>query len=179
MNLRLGIYRVSIGLVLLITAWLLLDSPLPAEDAKLPFAAGERLRYAVTWRLFPAGEAELVVQKDQAGAQWKATATADSTGYVANIYKVEDEYTSTFHYPRFCSAGIRKVINEGDRHREVTLQFDSRQRLAIVQDRDTAGNTPPKRQQFSIPECVQDILSLLYYTRTQPMDVGHSFEVPV
>lgn len=166
-------------MVLLIVGLPLAARPLCAEDAKLPFVSGEKLHYSVQWRLLPAGEAELFLQKDQNPGHWKVTAKANSTGYVSNIYKVEDEYTSIFRNPSFCSTGIRKAINEGDRHREVDLQFDSPRRLARLQDRDVSGATPPKVEQFPIPECVQDILSVLYYARTQPLEIGHSFEVPL
>ena len=106
-------------------------------------------------------------------------AKAYSTGYVSNIYKVEDEYQSTFHNPNFCSSGIRKNIREGDRHREVTIEFDEPRGVAMLRERDLAGNTPVRQEQFSIPDCVYDILSALYYFRTQPLEVGKSFEFPV
>ena len=151
-----------------------------AQEPELPFSPGEKLRYAVQWRLFPAGHAELFLAKEgkQAG-RWKATAKAISTGYIANLYKVEDEYQSTFHNPTFCSDGIRKVIHEGERHREVTLQFDQNSGMALLRERDTAGDAPPRQEQFSIPSCVYDVLSALYYVRTQPLNVGETFEIPL
>lgn len=149
-----------------------------AQEPELPFSPGEKLRYAVQWRLFPAGHAELFLEKDgkQAG-RWKATAKAKSTGYVANLYKVENEYQSTFHNPTFCSEGIRKVIHEGERHREVSLQFDQSSGMALLREWDTAGDAPPRQEQFSIPACVHDVLSALYYVRTQPLNVGETFEI--
>ena len=166
------------GLTLLLGAIAFLR-PLPAQQAKLPFASGEKLRYAVRWRLLPAGQAELSLEKDAVPGRWKAIAKAHSLGYVSNLYKVEDEYTSTFRNPTFCSLGIRKMINEGDRHREVNIQFDPRRRLALLRDGDAAGTTPPKQEQFSIPDCVHDILSALYFVRTQPFDVGQTIEFPL
>ena len=156
--------------------------PLPgsAQEPKLPFSAGERLRYEVRWRLFPAGHAELSLSKEGTlPGRWKVTAKANSTGYVSNLFKVEDEYRSTFHNPTFCSEGIRKVIHEGDRHREVTLQFDQRRRVALLRDRDTTSDALPREEQFSIPACVHDVLSALYYARTQPLEVGQTFEFPL
>ena len=151
-----------------------------AQDIRLPFGAGEKLSYTVRWRLLPAGNAELVVSPDRsAPGRWKATAKAHSVGYVSNIYRVEDEYQSQFRNPGFCSSGIHKQIQEGDRHRDVKLEFDPRRRLARLEDRDMLDHTPPKIEQFAIPECVQDILSAVYYARSLPMTVGQSFEFPL
>ncbi len=103
-------------------------------------------------------------------------ARADSTGYVSNLYKVEDEYTSTFSSRRFCSLGIQKTIHEGDRHREVDVQFDPQRRLGFLQERDIEGSTPPRQEQFPVPECVHDILSAFYYVRSLPLAVGEAFD---
>jgi len=169
---------IATGLALLLGAVASLRS-LPAQQAKLPFASGEKLRYTVRWRLLPAGQAELSLEKEAGPGRWKAIAKANSSGYVSNLYKVEDEYVSTFRNPTFCSLGILKKINEGDRHREVNIQFDPRRRLALLHDGDAAGATPPKQEQFSIPDCVHDILSALYFVRTQPLEVGQTLEFPL
>ena len=149
-------------------------------QTKLPFGPGEKLRYSVRWRLLQAGEAELsLTQEGDSGSRWKATAKANSIGHVSNIYKVEDEYRATFHNPNFCSEGIHKTIHEGNRHREVTIQFDSQKKLALLRDRDITGATAPKQDQFATPDCVYDILSAVYYVRTLTLEVGKSIEFPV
>lgn len=154
--------------------------PVVAQDSRLPFSPGERLRYAVRWRGLPAGQAEITVSADRSAAgRWEANAKAKSVGYVSNIYPVEDEYQSQFRHPGFCSAGIHKQIQEGERHHEVRLRFDAQRRLARLEDRDLVDHSPPKVEQFAIPECVQDILSAVYYARSLPMTVGQSFEFPL
>jgi len=152
---------------------------LPAQQEESAFGPGERLRYAVEWRLIPAGHAELWLDADSTPGFWKAMARASSTGYVSNLYKVEDEYTATFGRQSFCSLGIRKTIHEGDRHREVDIQFDPRRLLGLLRERDTAGATPPRQEQFPIPECVHDILSAFYYVRSLPLAIGKSFDFPL
>src|SRR5262245_51183101 len=100
----------SLGFVVFGT---LLWHTLAAQDTRLPFIAGEKLRYAVRWRGLPAGTAEVVVSPDRAApGRWKAAAKATSTGYVSNIYRVEDEYQSSFRNPGACSSGIHKQIQE-------------------------------------------------------------------
>jgi hypothetical protein len=153
----------------------------PAQTPKLPFAAGEKLRYAVRWRLVPAGEAELVLGKEDAPqGRWKLTAKANSIGYVSNFYKVDDEYQSLFRNQSLCSSEIRKTIHEGERHRLLTLIFDQRRHLALFTDRETTGNAPPARQaQSAIPDCVQDILSAIYFVRTRPLTMGQPIDIPL
>jgi hypothetical protein len=158
----------------------LVTMPGAAQEPKLPFSPGEKLRFAVRWRLVPAGEAELTLGKEETTTgRWKATAKATSIGYVSNIYKVADEYQSTFRNPTFCSTEIHKDINEGDRHRAVTLEFDRRRKLAFLRDQGTTGSASLRQEQSSIPDCVHDILSAFYYARTQPLSVGQSFEIPI
>lgn len=151
-----------------------------AQVPKLPFGAGEKLRYAVRWRSVPAGQAELLLARDE-GAQlrWKITAKATSTGYVSNIYKVDDEYIATFRNATLCSNEIRKNINEGDRHRALNLLFDQRRKLALLTDREVGGSTPPRQAQSAIPDCVHDILSAIYFVRARPLTVGQPIDIPV
>jgi hypothetical protein len=151
-----------------------------AQEIKTPLVTGERLRYAVSWRLVPAGEAELTLGKDDSPAnRWKASAKATSIGYVSNIYKVDDEYQSIFRNQNLCSTGIHKTINEGERHRDLTLTFDQRRKLALLREHESNPSAAPLQTQSAIPDCVQDILSAMYYVRIQPLGIGQSFEVPV
>jgi hypothetical protein len=168
---------VAVVLALFIVA----RAPGAAQETRPPFSAGEKLRYEVRWRLVPAGQAEITLSReDGPQGRWKALAKANSVGYVSNIFKVEDEYNSIFRRPNFCSSEIRKVINEGERHREESLVFDDRRRLALFESRDRRPEPdPPVREQSAIPSCVYDILSALYYVRSQPLTVGQSFEIPV
>ena len=168
------------AVVLAAAALVLLWQPGAAQDARAPFLNGEKLRYAVRWRLVPAGEAELNLGRDDATRnRWKAVAKANSLGYVSNIYKVDDEYQSNFRPQTLCSNDLRKTINEGERHRLVTLLFDQRRKLAVYNDRETTGAAPPRQAQSSIPDCVYDILSALYYVRTHPLTVGQNFDFPL
>jgi hypothetical protein len=173
---RAAKFAAGVALVVWAAAFL---RPLPAQQGPPPFGPGEKLRYEVQWRLIPAGEAELSLEHDNDSGWWKAVAKAHSLGYVSNLYKVEDEYRAVFRNPTFCSVGIRKEIHEGERHRDVEIEFNLRRRLALLRDRDVTGNTPPRQEQFSIPECVHDILSALYFVRAQPLAVGRAVEFPL
>lgn len=170
----------ALPLVLLVAA--LAATRTIAQEPRLPFAAGEKLRYNVSWRLLPAGSAEISLSQERQGPQagrWRVSGKAQSVGYVSNIYKVEDEYTSTFRGAPLCSAGLRKVIHEGGRHRDVKLDFDAQARSARVEEKDLATGAIVRNAQFPTPACVHDILSALYYVRSRPLTIGQVIDVPI
>src|SRR5581483_8284396 len=105
------------GLPILLTlAAAIAATGLAQESRQYPFSGGETLRYAVKWKSLPAGNAVLSVHQDKVmTGRWNIAATATSVGYVSNIYKVADEYHSTFRNPAFCSLGTHKTIHEGGR----------------------------------------------------------------
>ena len=130
--------------------------------------------------MMPAGTAELVVTPDRnSPGRWKASANGSTIGSVSNIYRVQDQYQSEFRTQGVCSFGIQKQIQEGERKRDIKLGFDARRKIARLEDRDLVNHTPPKVEQSSIPDCVQDILSAVYYARTLPLTIGQSFELPL
>src|SRR5690349_3543760 len=87
--------KIAIGLFLFFS--LIACSSGLAQNPRLPFTSGEKLLYNVSWRLLPAGHAEILLMQDAAvPGRWKVTGKAESVGYVSNIYKVNDEYQSTF-----------------------------------------------------------------------------------
>jgi hypothetical protein len=123
-----------------------------------------------------------VVAPDRSGGvtgRWKASATANSTGYVSNIYRVEDRYESSFRAPGICSNGLHKTIREAERQRDVQLEFDPRRRLGRLEESDPSSSNASRAEQFAVPECVQDILSAVYYARTLPLTVGKAFDFPL
>jgi hypothetical protein len=163
-----------------LAVWWLLPASITAQEARLPFAPGEKLRYAVSWRLLPAGHAEITLSQDRAApGRLRVTGKAQSVGYVSNIYKVEDEYQSTFRNAPLCSNGLHKIIKEGGRQRDVKLDFDSQARSARVEEKDLKTGATVRNAQFPTPACVHDILSALYYVRARPLSVGQIIDVPI
>src|SRR5262245_34369271 len=165
-------------------AFLLVLLPSPAgvfgqgTQARPPFSGGEKLRYSVSWRLLPAGHADLSLAQEP-GGRWRVTGKAESVGYVSNIYKVDDEYQSSFRGSPLCSNGLHKTIREGGRQRDVKLDFDAQARSARVEEKDLKSGVVVRNAQFPTPACVQDILSALYLVRTRTLTVGQSIDIPL
>ncbi|MSO18971.1 MAG: DUF3108 domain-containing protein [Acidobacteria bacterium] len=183
---RSGRPRLALPITLLTLAVMLAGRSVIAQDQRLPFTAGEKLRYNVSWRLLPAGHAEIVLSQDRSGqgspGRWRVVGKAQSVGYVSNIYKVDDEYQSSFRNPPLCSNGMHKVIHEGGRHRDVKLDFDAQRRVARVEEKNLqsgSNGAVVRSEQFPTPACVHDILSALYFVRTRPLTVGQFIDVPI
>lgn len=158
--------------------------PLPtSQPASLPFGPGERLVYNVSWSVFPAGQVtaaitEVAAKNGQDALQ--ILTSAHSRGFVSLIYNLSDQFRSIVDPRTLCSQEISKQINEGRRHKQTQIVFDSVRRMAILDEKDLAKpRDPPKHAENAIPACVEDIVTGFYYLRRQPMHVGEQIHVPV
>ena len=140
----------------------------------------ETLTYNVYWKVASAGIATVRLERDPRTNQLKIIGDARSSRFVSTLYRVDDHFESLVSLKNFCSLGLTKRINEGKRHREFISEFFPEQHLARWQDRNTAlPGAPVHRDQGQIPDCVQDVLSTLFYLQTQPLVLGKSIRIPV
>ncbi len=61
---------------------------------------------------------------ERAGNQNHVTATADSTGVVAVLYRVQDRFESYFDAKTLCSSKLVKHTEEGSHRRETVITYD-------------------------------------------------------
>lgn len=149
------------------------------NSRRQPFVSGEMLTYDVTWSAFPAGEVVVTLGRDPAGL-YEAVTTARSKGFVSLLFPVNNEFRSFFDPETLCSRKILKKINEGRRHRETQILFDSDHRVAILDERDpTKPDAPPRHAVNDIPPCVVDVVSAFYVVRRRPLEVGESLVIPI
>ena len=156
--------------------------PIGAEDSAAPaFAPGETLTYNVTWSVFPAGQVVVTLTKPKGpGSEYEVKTTAQSKGFASLLYSVDDEFHSFFKPETLCSQRILKKVNEGRRHRETRIQFDYARKLAVLDEHDpTNSQAPPKHDEKTIPDCVQDVVSAFYYLRSRPLEVGRNYELAI
>ena len=155
----------------------------PAASLRpLPFAPVETLTYNLTWSVFAAGQLVTTLSQSggSAGDPYEIKAVARSRGFVSLLYQVHDEFHSVFDPTNLCSLRISKSIQEGRRHKETRIVFDSQRKLAIFDERDLARpGDPPKHVETETPGCVADLVTAFYYLRAQPMQVGQQILVQV
>ncbi len=151
-------------------------APLPPPRAGFSFPQKQTLSYSVDWRVFPAGTA--VVRFEAAGDTEHITANADTSGAINLLFHVSDHFQSVFDRNTGCSAEFDKQTVEGRRQVNSTLKLDYTQLKSILDEKNvTKGQT--KHLETPIPGCLTDLLSGLFYSSSQPMEVGKSFVIPV
>jgi hypothetical protein len=145
------------------------------------FPAKQTLTFTVDWRVFTAGTAVFHLERtnpDQAGDQMKVTATADTVGAVNMLFPVVDRFQSAMDTKTGCSAGFSKQLQEGRRKVSGDLSFDYNAGKQTLLEKNLVKGTQ-KTQTASIPACVTDSLSAIFYAASQPLVVGHDVGFPL
>ncbi len=138
--------------------------------------ARQTLNYSVDWRVFPAGVVSF--HQEAEGDTQHITVVGDSIGAVNLIYRVSDRFQSSFNRRTGCSIAFSKQLQEGHRQVNSTLDFNYAQKKAVLDEKNLVSGIT-KHQEAPLPACVSDLLSAIFYTASQPLQVGRSFQVPV
>lgn len=140
------------------------------------FPAQETLSYTVDWRVFTAGTAVFHLERE--GTVQKVSATADSVGAVNMLFPVVDRFQSGFDTKTGCSTGFSKQLQEGRRKVSSELSFNYAQGKQTQVERNLVKGTS-KQQTASIPACVTDSLSAIFYAASQPLIIGKTVNFPL
>lgn len=176
----------SLALALGPTASAQIFAPKPAVQKPIPvlqppqsgfvYPQKQTLTFTVDWRVFTAGTA--VFHLEQSGDTQKISATADSSGAVNMLFPVVDKFQSGFDTKTGCSTGFNKQIAEGRRKIATELSFDYPHGKQSQHERNLVKGTATQKE-ASIPACVIDSLSAIFYTQSQPMAVGQTVSFPL
>lgn len=140
------------------------------------FPQKQTLNFTVDWRVFTAGTA--VFQLEQQGAVQKITATADSVGAVTMLFPVVDRFQAGFDTKTGCSTGFSKQLLEGRRRVTTDLTFNYQAGKQTQMEKNVVKGTS-KTLTASIPACVTDSLSAIFYAASQPLVVGQQVRFPL
>ena len=140
------------------------------------FPTRQTLTFTVDWRVFTAGTA--VFHLVQQGDQLKIAATADTVGAVNMLFPVVDRFQSAMDTKTGCSSGFSKQVQEGRRKVSTDLTFDYNAGKQTQVDRNLVKGTQ-KQQTASVPACVTDSLSGIFYAASQRFTVGQEFGFPL
>jgi len=152
---------------------------MPALPPPLPgfsFPARQTLRYLVDWRVFTAGTATFHLNRQ--GDQQKISVTADSVGALNLLYPVMDRFQSSFNPATGCSSSFSKQTQEGLRKINSDLHFDYTRGKQFQTEKNLVKGTS-KQQEASIPGCVTDVLSAIFYAGSQNLVPGQSYRFPL
>ena len=120
----------------------------------------QTLRYEAEYRFWTAGVATLKVQRN--GSQMHVLGTADSTGVVAMLFRVQDRFESYFDAGKLCSQSLNKHTEEGSHHRDTQIVFDYKRGKAVLNETNLKTNQK-KQEEHDIPGCVTDVMSGVLY----------------
>ena len=150
--------------------------PLAPPRAGFALPQKQTLTYSVDWRVFPAGTA--VLHFEAAGDRERITANADTIGAINMLFHVSDRFQSTIDREKGCTYEFDKQTTEGRRQISSTLRIDYAQSKSILDEKNlVTGQT--KHVELSVPGCLTDLLSGIYYASSQPMEIGKTFVIPV
>jgi Protein of unknown function (DUF3108) len=149
---------------------------LQAPAAGFVFPAKQTLTFSVDWRVFTAGTA--VFHLEQVNGIQKVSATADTVGTVTMLFPVVDTFQSSFDTKTGCSVGFSKQLSEGRRKVSSDLSFDYNAGKQTLLEKNLVKGTQ-KTQVASIPACVTDSLSAIFYAASQPMVIGQPIRFPL
>ena len=140
----------------------------------------EKLQYNVKWGLVSLGtgymQSNEVVRFNGRTAFLVRTA-AVSNGFADKFYKVRDHYESFIDARTLASLGFAKQIREGDYFRDEWALYDYGDDRSFAKGRNKKGEET--LYLGDIPGAVQDMLSSLYYIRTQDLKEGREFIIDV
>jgi hypothetical protein len=161
----------------------------PIISQPLPFKVGETLTYDVTFSklIFSGtiGELKLSVSKSTDSSRpelLEFKAEGVSKGFFPGLFgvKIKDRYISLVSQTDFGVHASTKLLDEGKIRREQKSVFDRQAGRVTYTDRDlTRAKGEPKVKEKPSPSWVQDLLSSIYFVRTQPLKEGDVIPVPV
>lgn len=140
------------------------------------FIQARTLRYEAEYRYWNAGVATLRLERT--GSEQRMLGTADSTGVVALLFRVQDRFESRFDATSLCSQKLTKHTEEGPRRRDTTITYDYSRGKAVLEETNLRDNQR-KREEKDIPPCVTDVVSGILYVSSLPLQQGATYTFPL
>ena len=143
----------------------------------VPFRVGEKLTYDILWGPFVAGHATLTVagiEPVDGQACYHIVGQAQTSGFVDLLYHVESKIetwldTTGFFTRRFC-----QTRREGKHRGADDSRYDY-----IAGQVVTTNLVNGQLSTVALPGPEQDVLSVFYFLRTQPLLLNHDRRLPV
>ena len=158
--------------ITLIISVFLFGISLPLKDAGdfcgLPnqaFQAGESITFKVYYTLagvyIAAGEATFTVALEELGGKpvYHVTGAGKNYSFLDNFFKVRDKYESYIDTATLQPLKFIRNVSEGSYRKYENVSFNKTAHTAIT----NSGV-------FKTPECIQDVLSTMYYARNIDFD---------
>ncbi len=152
------------------------------------FSRGEELFYEAEFkkgllRGANIGEFRFSARPEQtaAGDPLRLVGDVVSKGFFTKLAGIHfHEHVESIVEPnQFMVMRTNKLDEQGKRVRTSDAIFDHEKRKVTWTERDPNQNQPPRITSLDFSEPIQDLLSMIYFVRTQKLEVGKAFEIPV
>jgi len=154
----------------------------------LPFEPGEELIYSGEFtrgllrgvevaELHFTAQSEQIARGTDDAIVLHLTGDVKSKGLFPRIagFKFHQHVESKADAQPFTVLRTDKIEEQGKRRRVLDAEYDHEKRKVIWRER----SPNPQGGAFDFTEPIQDVLTVIYYLRTQKLEVGKSFDVPV
>ncbi|MCX5641668.1 MAG: DUF3108 domain-containing protein [Candidatus Omnitrophica bacterium] len=153
------------------------------QAQEIPFRAGEVLQYQLKWNVFTGGKILLTVQEDaylEGERAFHLQAEAETEGMFHKFYPFRVKIESFVSRNDFLPLRYQYSSWAPDETRLEVTSFPRGQPQGKYHlDQDKKGNKRVKDEMFDVSDFFQDPLSVLYYIRTQELNVGEQIEIPL
>ena len=139
------------------------------------FGLGEHLTFSIGYGFITAGTATLAVADTQTYENhlcYRILSETTSNSFVDRFYKVRDTSLSLIDVDGLYAHYFQKSLNEGSYHSQREVIFDYQAMGAYYRKDAEAVDT------LELLTYTQDVLSAMYYLRTQPLEVGEIWNLP-
>ena len=141
------------------------------QEALKAFKAPEKLVFDIVWggwsfRWVNAGQATVELLPTTRPDQWRIQSLARSNKFFQSFYPVRDTVFSIIDARGIYPLRFEKRLHEGGYHAKVSATYDQEAHTLATLDTTLA-----------IEPFTHDVLSALFFIRTQPLKVGDSFDL--
>jgi hypothetical protein len=166
----------------------------PALRSSVPFAIGEELVYQAEFNKgllhgVDVAEFRFKAETERLSARGgpddpfivRLVGDVASRGLFPRIagFRFHQHIESTVDPGPFTVLRTSKLDEQGKRVRASEAIFDHEARKVTWTERDPNQSQPPRVSAQDFSEPIQDVLTVIYYLRTQNLEVGKSFDVPL
>ena len=133
-----------------------------SQETSTPFKSGEWLKFRIHYGIFNASSATLHVTNDNLNGKsvYKVRGEGKTTGAARIFYKVDDVYESYLDKEDGKPYRFVRKIDEGGYTKDIEINYDYVKKQAELNDKKNN-----KKQNFTITNKVQDLISAFYYIR--------------
>jgi len=133
-----------------------------SQETSTPFKSGEWLKFRIHYGIFNASSATLHLTNDNLNGKsvYKVRGEGKTTGAARIFYKVDDVYESYFDKEDGKPYRFVRKIDEGGYTKDIEINYDYAKKQAELNDKKNN-----KKQNFTITNKVQDLISAFYYIR--------------